>query len=139
MTEPRVVLQRVALAAYHTANRRGWLDSRLAEAVFHRCYFAYKRLVEDPFAKLVATRPELFRGGDVIDVGANIGYTVTLFARALDPGRRVYAFEPEQRNFRRLQHVIERTGLTDRVVAHRSAVGAREGTIELWHNAAHHA
>ncbi len=139
MTAPRVAIQRAALAVYEAANRRGWLDSRLAEAVFQRSYFAYKRLVEDPFARLVATRPALFRGGDVIDVGANIGYTATLFARAIDRGHRVHAFEPEQRNFRWLEHVIERADLTDRVVAHRSAVGAREGTIELWRNAAHHA
>jgi FkbM family methyltransferase len=81
----------------------------------------------------------MFRGGDVIDVGANIGYTTTLFARAIDPACRVHAFEPEARNFRWLEHAIARAGLGRRVVAHRSAVGARDGSIELWLNASHHA
>lgn len=134
----RAGIQRALLGAYQTANRRGWLDSRLAEAVFQRGYFAYKRLVEDPFAKLASARPELFRGGDVIDAGANIGYTAILFARVIEAPHRVHAFEPEERNFRWLTHAIERARLTGRVVAQRAAVGASEGTIELWHNASHH-
>jgi FkbM family methyltransferase len=138
MTALRAGIQRALLTVYETANRRGWLDSRVAEVVFQRGYFAYKRLVEDPFAKLAAARPELFRGGEVIDVGANIGYTACLFARALDAPHRVHAFEPEERNFRWLEHAISRAGLTGRVDAHRAAVGAREGTIELWHNVSHH-
>ena len=138
MTALRAGIQRALLTAYETANRRGWLDSHVAEVVFQRGYFAYKRLVEDPFAKLAAARPELFGGGEVIDVGANIGYTACLFARALEAPHRVHAFEPEERNFRWLEHAIERAGLTERVDAHRAAVGAREGTIDLWHNAAHH-
>lgn len=135
----RALLQRALVGAYEMANRRGWLDSRVAELAFQRCYFAYKRLVEDPFAKLAAARPELFHGGDIIDVGANIGYTATLFARAVDAGHRVHAFEPEDRNFRWLEHAIARMQLNDRVVAHRAAVGAHEGTVELWHNVSHHA
>jgi FkbM family methyltransferase len=139
MTALRAGIQRALLSAYETANRRGWLDSRVAEVVFQRGYFAYKRLVEDPFARLASSRPELFTGGEIIDVGANIGYTACLFARALAAPHRVHAFEPEERNFRWLEHAIERTGVADRVVVHRAAVGAREGTIELWHNASHHA
>ncbi len=134
----RANIQRVLIGAYRAANRRGWFDSRLAETIFQRSYFAYKRLIEDPFAKLASAHSELFRGGDVIDVGANIGYTATLFARAIAAPCRVHAFEPEERNFRWLEHAIERAGLGGRVVAHRAAVGAREGTIELWHNADHH-
>lgn len=139
MSSARVAIQRAALAVYETANRRGWLDSRVAEAAFQRAYFAYKRLVEDPFAKLVSAHPELFRGGDVLDIGANIGYTATVFARALDAGHRVHAFEPEARNFRWLGNVISRGRLSDRIIAQRSAVGSHDGTIELWRNTGHHA
>src|SRR5207249_985108 len=88
--------------------------------------------------KLAAARPELFRGGDVIDVGANIGYTTAVFARAIAPPCCVHAFEPEERNFRWLGHAIDRAGVADRVIAHRAAIGARDGSIELWYNAAHH-
>ena len=132
-------IQRGLLGAYKLANRRGWLDSPLAAHGFARAYFAYKRLVEDPFARLARARPELFRGGDVIDVGANIGYTTALFARVTPPPGRVHAFEPEARNFRWLEQAVARSGRADRVELHRAAVGARDGTIDLWQNDEHHA
>lgn len=135
----RAGVQRGLVAMYRAANRSGLLDSRVAEVAFQRSYFLYKRLVEDPFARLVSSRPELFAGGDILDVGANIGYTATLFAGAVEAPYRVHAFEPEARNFRWLGRAIERNGVEARVLAHRAAVGAREGTIELWHNDGHHA
>jgi FkbM family methyltransferase len=139
MNRFRIGVQRALLSTYELANRTGLLDSSLAEHVFQRAYFAYKYLVEDPFARLVKTRPELFANGDILDVGANIGYTASLFARAVTAPHRVHAFEPEERNFRWLEHAIQRAELDDRIVAHRAAVGAHEGTIDLWHNPGHHA
>jgi FkbM family methyltransferase len=138
MSRARAALQRLLLSTYNAANRSGLLDTAIAERVFQRSYFAYKYLIEDPFARLVKARPTLLANGDVIDVGANIGYTATLFGRAIKAPYRVHAFEPEERNFRWLEHAIERANLEDRVVANRAAVGARDGTIDLWHNAAHH-
>ncbi|HLL24973.1 MAG TPA: FkbM family methyltransferase [Kofleriaceae bacterium] len=135
----RASVQRGLVAMYSVANRSGLLDSRLAEVAFQRSYFLYKYFVEDPFARLVAGRPELFAGGHILDVGANIGYTTTLFARTVDARYRVHAFEPDARNYRWLGHAIQRSGHGDRVVAHRAAVGAREGTVDFWHNAGHHA
>lgn len=134
----RAGIQRALVSTYERANRSGLLDTRLAESLFRRSYFTYKRLVEDPFAKLVKARPELFAGGDVLDVGANIGYTAQLFARAVRAPYRVHAFEPEERNFRWLTNTIDHAQLGDRVVAHKAAVGAHEGEIELWNNAANH-
>jgi FkbM family methyltransferase len=138
VTSPRATVQRALRSIYEAANRLGVLEWPAAETVFRGAYFTYKRFVEDPFARLVRARPELFVGGDIIDVGANIGYTATLFARAAAPPYRVHAFEPELRNHRWLCHAIDHAGLTDRVVPHRAAVGSREGTLELWYNAAHH-
>jgi FkbM family methyltransferase len=138
MSRMRVALQRVLLATYKQANRSGLLDTRVAEQVFQRSYFAYKRLVEDPFARLMKARPELFEGGDIVDVGANIGYTAALFARAVRAPHRVHAFEPEERNFRWLEHTIERAKLGDCIVANRAAVGSHDGSIELWPNPGHH-
>jgi FkbM family methyltransferase len=139
VTGLRAGVQRGLVAVYRAANRSGILDSRVAEVAFQRSYFLYKYLVEDPFARLVAARPEMFRGGNIIDVGANIGYTATLFARAVDPRYRVHAFEPEARNFRWLDSAVERSGLGTRIVTHRAAVGARVGTVDLWRNDGHHA
>jgi FkbM family methyltransferase len=139
MTLMRAAVQRALLATYETANRLGVLDARIAESVFQRCYFAYKYLIEDSFAGLVKARPELFAGGEVIDVGANIGYTAQLFARAVAAPHRVHAFEPEQRNFRWLGRAIERANLGDRIVAHHMAVGSQDGMVDLWNNTGHHA
>src|SRR5207249_239530 len=105
---------------------------------FVRTYFAYQRL-GDPFAALTRRQPDLFRGGHVLDVGANIGYTASVFARALAPGFKVFAFEPERQNFERLVRTMRRRGLADRVEAVHAAVGASEGTVGLWRDVRHHA
>jgi FkbM family methyltransferase len=123
----------VLLRAYAMAERSGALSLPPVEWLFVRTYFAYKRFVEDSFARLVRERPELFRGGHVIDVGANVGYTARVFARAIESPYRVYAFEPDPANFSRLTRFA--TG--DRIIPLQSAVGDREGSVELWHNAGH--
>jgi FkbM family methyltransferase len=133
-----VRLQRLLLGVYQAVGPRV-LDSSLGRRAFVGSYFLYKRWLEDPFAALARRRPGLFRGGHVLDVGANVGYTASVFAAAIDPGQQVHAFEPERRNFRVLEEVVERHGLTGRVVPVRAAVGASDGTVALWLNAAHHA
>src|SRR2546430_16632021 len=95
------------LRAYALAHLTGFLNTRVGDALFSRAYFAYKRR-EDPHARLIRAHPELFRGGNVIDVGANIGYTAVLFARAIDDPFKVFALEPEQENFQRLERKLAR-------------------------------
>lgn len=131
-------LQRLLLGVYRSVGPRV-LDSALGRRAFVGSYFLYKRWLEDPFAALVRRRPELFRGGHVLDVGANVGYTATVFAGAVDAGRQVHAFEPERRNFEILSEVVARRKLAGRVVPVRAAVGSAAGTVELWLNQAHHA
>jgi FkbM family methyltransferase len=121
------------LRAYALAERSGALRLPPVEWAFVRSYFVYKRLVEDVFARLIRERPELFRGGHIIDAGANAGYTARVFARAVETPYRVYAFEPDATNFRRLTRFAK----NDRIVPLQSALGEEEGTIELWHNDAH--
>src|SRR5262245_34873461 len=101
-------------SAYGVANRLGVLENRVLGDLFVRTYFAYKRL-GDPFAMLTARRPDLFRGGHILDVGANVGYTAAVFARVVDPGFRVFAFEPERKNFDRLARTTRRPRLNYRV------------------------
>jgi FkbM family methyltransferase len=125
-------------SAYGVANRLGVLDNRVLGDLFVRTYFGYKRL-GDPFAMLSERRPDLFRGGHILDVGANVGYTAALFARVVDPGFRVFAFEPERKNFERLVRTMRRLHVNDRVEPIRAAVGAGEGAVELWSNVRHHA
>ena len=124
-------------AAFGTVRASRILETNLGRNFFVTCYFQYKRYAEDPYARLVRRRPDLFRGGDVLDVGANVGYTAVVFAGALSEGRKVYAFEPEPFNVELLTATVARRGLKDKVVPVQAAVGAEEGSVELWINRAH--
>src|SRR5205085_12016011 len=50
-----------------------------------------------------------------------------------EPPYRVYAFEPDATNFRRLTKFAN----DDRIMPIHSAAGEREGTVTLWHNDNH--
>jgi FkbM family methyltransferase len=123
--------------AYALARRSGLLGVPWFRRGYSWAYFSYKRLLEDPFDGLVRLRPDLFRGGLILDVGAHIGYTTSLFVGAMSPGSRLYAFEPEAENYALLCETIERRGARDRVVAVHAAVGDTEGSIGLWRNPQH--
>jgi FkbM family methyltransferase len=126
---------RILTAVYGSLRRSGFLKSRPGRTVFVQAYFLYKRLLEDPFAALAKNHPELFRNGDVLDIGANIGYTARVFASAIDRGRRVYAFEPESSNFELLQTLATRAGLA--IVPVQAALGAADGKIQIVKNPDH--
>ncbi len=127
------------LQVYAIANRLHLLRFRFVQRLFAKAYFLYKAFIEDPFTPLVRRNPSLFAGGNILDVGANIGYTAVLFAKVLSPGFRVYAFEPEERNFKMLQTSLNERGLTGKVSPIHAAVGDKAGTAELWLNEGHHA
>lgn len=66
----------------------------------------------------------------VFDVGANIGYYTLLAARAVGPSGRVFAFEPEPRNFELLTRNVAENGFTNvRLV--NAAVSSTEGVMRL--------
>ncbi len=124
--------------AYSMARKSGLLETGPGQWLFSRAYFLYKRYIEDQFHSLAARHPELFRGGNILDVGANIGYTSAVFARAIDSAYRVYSFEPEEFNFRLLDRLAKSGRVHGRIVPVRAAVGDRDGAIELWRNDRHH-
>lgn len=124
---------------YSLGRELGILKTRLGRKLFTASYFGYKRYLEDPFAGLAKRRPELFRGGDILDIGANIGYTASLFANASDDDAKIYAFEPEPFNFALLQESLRDRKLDSKVVPIHSAVGEQSGQIDLWINEHHHA
>ena len=111
-----------------------WMQRMLVAA-----YFAYKRLYEDPFRWLILHRPELFSGGDILDIGANIGYTSSLFAQAVQSGSRVYSLEPDAFCYRLLVKMLGWKGISSVVAAHQYAAGRQTGTARFWHNADHSA
>jgi FkbM family methyltransferase len=123
--------------SYFLVKRSGLLDRRWGRRLFLRSYFLYKRHLEDSFYHLIRRHPKLFLGGHVIDVGANVGYTAALFARAVDSEFRVYAFEPEAFNFALFSEMLDSFPLRDRVVPVQAAVGEKDGTVDLALNESH--
>jgi FkbM family methyltransferase len=128
---------------YNLARSGGLFEMPLFKRLFLFAYFLYKRWCEDPFWALAKRSPELFTGGDILDIGANIGYTAWVFAAALKanakvPGK-VYAFEPDAASFAALGEIVRRKNLGDSVEIFNLAVGSADGSLEFWHNEEHSA
>jgi FkbM family methyltransferase len=100
-------------------------------------YFQYKKLFEDPFWNLAKRQPHIFRNGDILDIGANIGYTACVFARAIKKGSTVFAFEPDQLSYNILNEVVGRKGLSATIEIINTAVGNSNGYVKFWHNTRH--
>jgi protein-L-isoaspartate O-methyltransferase len=88
------------LIAYSLVKRSGFLQTSVGCRLFKSAYLLYERYIEDDLEGLVRACPRLVSGGDLLDIGAKIGYTAALLARAAGSDRKVYAFEPEPFNFR---------------------------------------
>ena len=123
---------------YWLARKLRLLDTVWGRRAFAASYFLYKRYLEDPYHDFVEKHKELLRGGKVLDIGANIGYTAMVFSRAVEPECKVYAFEPERFNYALLERSARARKTPDRIVPILSAVGDRDGAIELWENEHHH-
>jgi FkbM family methyltransferase len=74
----------------------------------------------------------LVRRGDVaVDVGAMIGYYTLLLAHSVGAEGRVFAFEPDQRNFDLLSENVAMNGY-DHVTLKQAVVGASSGKTKLY-------
>ena len=67
----------------------------------------------------------------VVDIGANVGYYTLLAARSVGSGGKVFAFEPEPKNYGLLCKNVKENGYTN-VVTVPSAVSDRSGTCRLF-------
>lgn len=74
-----------------------------------------------------AVRDLDLRGGVILDVGANTGYTAAWFSTIAD---RVYAFEPDPTNIEALQEQVRIRGLTN-VEIRTFAIGDLVGRVDL--------
>ena len=115
------------------------LEQPLLGTLFIRSYFRYKRHIEDPFHGLVREHGELFAKGHVLDIGANIGYTSTVFAQAIIEPYKVHAFEPELKNMGLMERALELYQRRHMVVCKQVAVGSISGELTMWYNPNHHA
>ena len=85
--------------AYGLARPDKLLQIGAFRGAFVSAYFLYEKMFEDPFWNLVQRQPGLFQKGDILDIGANIGYTSTVFVGALQPDSKVYVFEPDRQTY----------------------------------------
>jgi FkbM family methyltransferase len=86
---------------------------------------------EYALARIPEIREVVKEGDTVIDIGANIGYFTVLLANLVGPEGKVYAFEPDPRNFALLQRTIERNGWTN-VILEQKAVSNKAGEFVLY-------
>jgi FkbM family methyltransferase len=125
LVEPRLARRphRFTARTIHGARLRG--DHR---AIMPRCIYWFG--VWEPLVS--AWLESRLRPGDVfVDVGANMGYTALLAARAVGSTGAVVAFEPAPGTFAKLTaNLALNPGANVRAVE--SAVGAREGRIPFY-------
>jgi FkbM family methyltransferase len=131
--------QKFLIHIYSFTKRLGLLENPVVKRFFLYFYFLYKKYLEDPFFGLTKQYPHLFKGGYVLDIGSNIGYTSIVFSEAIAPPFQVFSFEPDQNNFASLNQIIDNYKAKNKIVPVLAAVGAETGTVELWHNQSHHA
>ncbi len=83
---------------------------------------------EDFFGSLTSV---LRTGGVFFDIGSNLGKFTISFAKLLGKEGQVIAFEPEERNYERLQENIRLNGLSN-VRAFRKALGEEDAVAGLY-------
>ena len=76
-------------------------------------------------------------GGVCTDIGAHIGSHTLEMSRLVGPRGRVFAFEPQSRNFELLEKNVRLNGASN-VIARHAAVGDRQGVCRLAVNAVNH-
>ena len=121
----RLVTLSHAVRNVRVPHGRLWVDLR--DLGVGRRIFVHRRY-EEPEARIL--RAALKPGMTYLDVGANLGYFVTLAAKLVGETGRVIGLEPEPYNFRLLhRNVIHNTPWA---VAVNAAAGNKPGTAKLF-------
>ena len=82
-------------------------------------------------ARVSEIRAAVNEGDVVVDIGANIGYFTVLLANLVGAKGKVYAIEPDPRNFALLQRTIERNNYSQ-VIAEQKAVSNKAGECSFY-------
>ncbi len=85
----------------------------------------HERATTELFKKIVK------EGDNVVDLGANIGYFTLLAAKIVGPEGKVFAFEPEPKNYNYLQKNIKLNNY-ENVTALQKAVSDKNGKTKLY-------
>lgn len=92
-------------------------------------YFFYKARSDSK--KIGLLKSKIKPGMTVIDIGANIGFYTILFSKLVGDTGKVYAFEPDNSNFR---HLSKNTKQLKNVVLNQYAVGEENCKIKLYYS-----
>jgi FkbM family methyltransferase len=76
-------------------------------------------------------KQEIQEGDVVLDIGANIGFYTLIFANLLYRKGKVFAFEPDPKNFASLKKNVKMSGYQN-VVLEQKAVANKTGKIKLY-------
>ena len=76
-------------------------------------------------------KKEIHSGDIVVDIGARIGYYTLQFANLVGPTGKVYAFEPEPKNFELLKKNVQ-INKYDNVVLIQKIVSDKDGIVEFF-------
>ncbi len=98
--------------------------------VYKPLYFIYKQLTD--YTKIKRMKRIILPGSVVLDIGANIGYYSLQFAKMVGKEGKVYAYEPDARNFSLLKNNISE--YEAQIDAFEVAVGEHQGTLKLYHS-----
>lgn len=113
------------------------LETHLGQRVFTGFYFFYKKNIEDNADYFLNKYGANLASGNIIDVGANIGYSSILFQKHLQKPYNVIAFEPEPWNLMVLKKNIKQIS-SDNIKPYQLAVGKQRQSVELIINDFHH-
>jgi len=101
----------------------------LSYPIYKPLYFIYKGISD---RKKIAIIEEYLKPGmTVLDIGANIGYYTKLFSKSVGSTGKVFAFEPDDTNFR---HLKENTKGLGNVTTINKAVGEKSQQVKLYYS-----
>jgi len=93
-------------------------------------YFAFKKNQDHQIVKLFNS---IIKPGDtIVDVGANIGFYSLMFSKLVGIQGKVYSFEPDTYNFKRLHQA---TKSHKNILIKNAAVGGHSGSLEFYTSA----
>jgi len=95
---------------------------------YHLNFFMKKRT--DAFETEFVSK-EIKKGDIILDIGANMGYYTSVFAKLAGEEGKVYAFEPDPDNFAILKKNIKKRGFKN-VVLIQKAVSDKTGKMKLF-------
>ncbi len=109
--------------------------SLLATFGYYSTVNEHEKTTTDVFKKVVQ------QGDVVLDLGANLGYFSLLARTLVGPEGKVFAFDPEPKNYEYLKKNIALNKFSDNVEAHQLALSNKAGFVDLFicpYDSGHH-